>query len=160
MTGSEKTIPRLFAEAKARSTCRQIRLGVVIEAADGRCVLGWNGPPERAGKHTRCRLGKEISPDNIRNCPAVHAEVRAVCRAAEAGIPTAGATLYLSQWYPCAPCALVIIEAGIARLVLNEEPNFAKDDCYNFRLAREYLKKAGVEMEVINNSNFNLKERR
>ncbi|MFH1038444.1 MAG: hypothetical protein V1789_07245 [PVC group bacterium] len=32
--------------------------------------------------------------------------------------------------------------------MVTEDPNFTKDDCYNFRLAREYLERAGVKIEV------------
>ena len=146
-----KNILRLFQEAKARGTCHNIRLAAVIETPAGEYVSGWNGPPGRAGDHPECLLGGPITPENLRDCPSVHAEIRAICRAAERGVPVGGGTIYLSEWFPCAPCALAIIEAGISRLVITEEPNFAKDDCYNFVLAREYLKKAGVIIEVREN---------
>ena len=141
-------IRKLFQEAKARGTCHNIRLAAVIETPAGELVSGWNGPPGRAGDHPECRLGGPITPKNLKNCPSVHAEIRALCRAAERGIPVRGGTIYLSEWFPCAPCALAIIEAGLFKLVLTEELNFAKDDCYNFGLAREYLQKAGVIIEV------------
>lgn len=142
-----KTIRELLIEARSKSSCKNISLGAVIETPDGRCVIGWNGPPGRAGAHTRCRLSGPITPENMRQCPGVHAEVRAVCRAAEAGLSVRGGTMYLSEWFPCAPCAMVIIEAGISRLVVADELKFVKDDCYNFGLAREYLEKAGVAIE-------------
>ncbi len=141
-------IKKLLEDAKSKSRCANIAMAAVIETPEGECVLGWNGPPIRAGEHTACRLGGPITPENLRNCPGVHAEVRAVCRAAEEGIGVRGGTIYLSEWFPCAPCAMVIIEAGLARLVVAEDLNFAKDDCYNFRLAREYLDRAGVKIEV------------
>jgi deoxycytidylate deaminase len=141
-------IKRLFEAAKARATCHNIRLAAVIETPAGEYVSGWNGPPGRAGSHPECLLGGPITPENLKNCPSVHAEVRAICRAAGAGIAIRGGTIYLSEWFPCAPCALAVIEAGISRLVITEEPNFAKDDCYNFVLAREYLEKAGVIIEI------------
>ncbi|MCX6348799.1 MAG: hypothetical protein NTV79_04770, partial [Candidatus Aureabacteria bacterium] len=68
--------------------------------------------------------------------------------AAEEGISVAGGTLYLSEWFPCAPCAVAMIEAGLKKLVVTEELNFLKDDCYNFRLAKEHLDCAGVLIEV------------
>ncbi|MEJ2744129.1 MAG: deaminase [bacterium] len=142
-----KTIRELLAEACSKSSCKNISLGAVIETLDGEHVIGWNGPPGRAGGHARCRLNGPITPGNIRQCPGVHAEVRAVCRAAEAGISVKGGTMYLSEWFPCAPCAMAIIEAGISRLVVADEFKFVKDDCYNFGLAREYLEKAGIVIE-------------
>jgi dCMP deaminase len=142
-----KDILDLLAEARSKSTCKNIHIGAVIESPSGEYVLGWNGPPGRAGSHSRCRLGGPITPHNARQCPGVHAEVRAVCRAAEAGISVKGGTLYLSEWFPCAPCAVVIIEAGISRFVVADEFKFVKDDCYNFGLAREYMGKAGIIIE-------------
>jgi len=141
-------IKELFIQAAENSTCRNAHMAAVIETQNGQCIFGWNGPPERAGGHTECRLGGPITPENIRQCPSVHAEVRAICRAAEKGISTEGATLYLSEWYPCAPCALTMIEAGISKLVVTEDPNFSKDDCYNFHMAKEYLEKSGIVVEV------------
>jgi dCMP deaminase len=142
-----KTIRELLAEARSKSSCRNISLGAVIETPVGECIIGWNGPPERAETHTRCRLNGPITLENMRQCPGVHAEARAVCRAAEAGVSVKGGTMYLSEWFPCAPCAMVIIEAGISRLVVADEFKFVKDDCYNFALAREYLEKAGIVIE-------------
>jgi len=142
-------IGQVLTGAAERSTCRNIKLGALIVTPDGRMVEGWNGPPERCGPHEACRVGGPITPDNIRNCPGVHAEVRAICRAAAAGIPVAGGTIHLSQWFPCAPCARALIEAGIVRLVVKEPAPQAKDDCYNFRLAVEMLETAGVEIQVL-----------
>ncbi len=147
-----KDISELFKRAAAKSTCRNARIAAVITTGDSEPVLGWNGPPSRAGEHSDCLLGGAITPENIRRCPSVHAEVRAICRAAELGVPVAGGTLYLNQWFPCAPCAVAIIEAGIRRLVVAEEIDYGKDDCYNFRLARRYLLRAGVEIVVSGSS--------
>ncbi len=141
-------IKEALKKASSRSTCHNIRLGVIVETLRGEYVLGWNGPPQRAGTHPACRMGGSLSPENVRNCPAVHAEIRAICRAADRGVPIKGGTLYLSRWYPCAPCAVAIVEAGIAKLVLTEELNLEFDDCFNFRMAREYLKAAGVIVEI------------
>lgn len=138
----------LFEEASTRSTCHVINLGVVIETPASEYVLGWNGPPERSGPHEKCLVGKCITPEKIGNCPGVHAEVRAICRAARMGTPIAGSTLYLSEWFCCTPCAIAMIEAGISRLVLTEEINYDKDDCYYFRLAEDFLRRAGVSVEI------------
>jgi len=143
-----KSVIQLFEEAKSRSSCANIAMAAVIETPGGEYVLGWNGPPIRSGEHPYCRLGGPITPENLRKCPGVHAEVRAICRAAEAGISIKGGTIYLSEWFPCAPCAMAIIEAGLDRLVVTEELNFSKDDCYNFQMAREYLEAAGIKIEV------------
>ena len=142
-----KNIRALLEEASQQSTCHFIHLGVVIETPQSEYVLGWNGPPVRVGTHTECLVG-EFTLKNLLLCPAVHAEVRAICRAAEAGIAIAGGTLYLSHWFCCTPCAVAMIEAGISKFVLTEKISYANDDCYNFRLAEELLKKARVTIEI------------
>lgn len=141
-------IRRKLEEASSRSTCHLIKLGVVIESPSGEHVLGWNGPPGRSGPHDACLVGSCITPENIGRCPGVHAEVRAICNAASAGIPIEGGTLYLSEWFCCTPCAVAMIEAGISRLVLTEEINYDKDDCYHFREAADLLRRAGVGIEI------------
>lgn len=140
-------IRKLLEEGKRRGTCRSTRIAAVIETPRGELVVGWNGPPERAGAHDRCLAGGAISPLTLRDCPGVHAEVRAICRAAEEGIAVGGGTLYLSEWFPCAPCAVTMVEAGIRRLVIASRIAYVKDECYNFGLARRYLELAGVAVE-------------
>ncbi len=148
MKNRENRIRQELEWAAARSTCCNIRLGAVIETVTGELVAGWNGPPGRCGPHETCRVGGPITSANLSRCPGVHAEIRAICRAAEKGLAAGGGTIYLSQWYPCAPCARAVIEAGLRVLVVTEELSLAKDDCYNFSLAREMLETAGVEIRL------------
>ena len=143
-----KDIQTYFIEARRRSTCNNIAMAAVVETLNGEVILGWNGPPARAGDHLSCLLGGPITSENLRKCPSVHAEVRAICRAAENGVALEGGTIYLSEWFPCLPCAIAIIEAGLSTLVITEEINFTKDDCYNFQLAHKYLADAGVEIRL------------
>lgn len=49
----------------------------------------------------------------------VHAETGALMEAARAGIPTVGLWMY-ACWASCGPCAALIIEAGITRLITLE----------------------------------------
>jgi len=148
MKNREDRIRQELERAAARSTCFNIRLGAVIETVSGELIAGWNGPPGRCGPHESCRVGGPITSENLSRCPGVHAEIRAICRAAEKGLAAGGGTIYLSQWYPCAPCARAVIEAGLRVLVVTEELSLAKDDCYNFSLARELLETAGVETRL------------
>ena len=92
------TIANLIAETRSMSRCANIAMAAVIETPEGEYVLGWNGPPKRAGEHSACRLGGPITPENLQNCPGVHAEIRAICRAAERETSIKGGTIYLSEW--------------------------------------------------------------
>lgn len=147
MRDARREILELLGEGKRRGACLSARIAAVIETPRGDRVVGWNGPPSRAGAHARCLAGGALTPRTLRDCPGVHAEVRAICRAAAAGIAVEGGTLYLSEWFPCAPCAVAMVEAGIARLVVAKKIEYAKDDCYNFGLARQYLARSGVVIE-------------
>lgn len=61
----------------------------------------------------------------------IHAETAVVAMAAKAGRSTLGATL-ICPWAACAPCAGVIIEAGIKRIIAHKQaidrvhPNWRK----------------------------------
>jgi pyrimidine deaminase RibD-like protein len=105
-------------------------VGAVIVGADGR---------ELARSYSR-----ELTPLD-------HAEEGALRRAAAAGVDVAGATMY-SSLEPCGkrgsrprPCARLIADAGIARVVYawSEPPVFVGGT------GDELLRAAGVEVDVI-----------
>lgn len=108
-----------MAEAMSRrGTCGRARVGVVV-ALDGRvCSTGYNGAPAGIG-HCRHPVD-ERSADRPADAPAcataVHAEANAVSFAARHGVALAGATLYTTL-SPCVPCAQLVINAGITRVV-------------------------------------------
>lgn len=101
-----------------RSTCSRAAVGAVI-AVDGRvCATGFNGAPrglphclhppgERSADGSVAAIGCETS---------VHAEANAIVFAARHGVPILGATLYTTLT-PCVPCALLVLNAGIVRVV-------------------------------------------
>ncbi|GAA5922764.1 hypothetical protein JCM3775_006129 [Rhodotorula graminis] len=53
------------------------------------------------------------------NFPELHAEARSLCLAARAGIPTLGATAYVS-FPPCQACLPLLVAAGVTRLVYRQ----------------------------------------
>jgi dCMP deaminase len=140
-------LKEVLKEAVSKSTCRSIQLGAVIVTENGKRVLGWNGPPDKL-MHEKClREGSGIG-ENMHLCPAVHAERRAIYRAAKKGISVSGGTMYLSDRFPCADCAKGIIESGIVRLVLTSDVKYQKGTCYNFEMAEKLLNSARVKIEV------------
>jgi len=72
-------------------------------------ALGYNGLP-RGIADTEQRLLERAQKYSL----TVHAEINALHNAAA---PVIGATLYTWPLAPCQPCALQIIQAGIARVV-------------------------------------------
>ncbi len=74
----------------------------------------------------------------------VHSEVVAVGSCAKKGVSTWGATLY-SNWWPCADCTRLLIEAGFARVV-GVKPDTAHPKYgHEFEVSLQMLKEAGVE---------------
>lgn len=72
-----------------------------------------------------------------------HAEGNAIIHAAKHGIAINGGTLYCKM-EPCLRCCVDIINAGIKRVV-------AEYKYHGARLTREWFKKAGIELIVLNN---------
>lgn len=98
--------------AALRGTCQRAQVGVVV-ARDGRIlVTGYNGAP--AGLSHCTHQPDDLLPDGCKR--AVHAECNAIAYAARYGIPLLGGTLYTTHM-SCLPCAQLIINAGIVRLV-------------------------------------------
>ncbi|MCK7471521.1 MAG: deaminase [Desulfomicrobium escambiense] len=73
----------------------------------------------------------------------LHAEQNAFIQAARFGISLEGATLYCKMT-PCRTCAMMIINAGITRVVC-EKRHHADTDTIN------YFKEAGLELTIMNN---------
>jgi len=72
----------------------------------------------------------------------LHAEQNAIIQAARFGIPLEGATLFCKMT-PCRTCAMMIINAGIKRVVC-EKRYHADEDTINM------FKQAGIELVTVN----------
>jgi dCMP deaminase len=77
----------------------------------------------------------------------MHAERHAVASAAKIGTDLEGGCMFLN-WYPCADCAQVIIQAGIRRLFVERDALMARvsDPRYKFTQAAEMLDDAAVQV--------------
>lgn len=67
----------------------------------------------------RKRLGYH-SGQGLELCPSVHAEANCIANAARMGIKTLGASMYLTCNVPCKDCLSLMINAGIAEVVVPE----------------------------------------
>jgi len=118
-----------------RSTCLRRKFGAVIVKNEQIISTGYNGAPRKtlncidlgycARKQLRIPAGQ-----NYELCRAVHAEMNAVIHASR--LEMTGADLYLTGFdietgkpipepEPCMLCRRVIINAGIARVILPRE---------------------------------------
>jgi len=143
---------------RTQKTCVKAQLAVLIETQDSVYIRGWNGSPTCV-INGQC-MKKEIPADPLAElCHPIHAEVRAICQAAKEGISVKGATIYMSQWFPCAACAEAIIESGITKLVTPDEiysdaknfvlaPKLIGNRLYFFEIAEKLLRESGIKIII------------
>ena len=141
------------------------KVGSVIVKDDNIISMGWNGMP--AGMHNDCEdrvysekvtLSTERVSETVREefpfaehiahghyrryklvtkPEVLHSEQNAVCKAAKSGTALRGATMYVTL-APCMNCAAIVYNAGIARLVYQNE--------YKGSAGVQFLKDRGVEV--------------
>jgi dCMP deaminase len=152
--GLKKTRPnwdRYFLDmceaVAARATCDRGKCGAVIVKDKRIMTTGYVGAPaglphcDEAGHDLRKMINEngEITQHCVRT---LHAEQNAILQAARFGIPLEGATLYCKMT-PCRTCAMMIINAGIKRVVCEKRYHADKDTIEMFR-------QAGIELTIVN----------
>ena len=129
-----------------RATCDRGRNGCVIVKDRRILTTGYVGSPsglphcDDVGHDLRKVLDDNgnVSQHCVRT---IHAEQNALIQAAKFGIPLDGGTLYCKM-VPCRVCAMLIINAGIKRVVAEKRYHADNDTIELFR-------QAGVEMAVM-----------
>ena len=113
---------------KLRANCSRRMVAAVI-VKDRRIIsTGYNGTPRGVrncfeGRCPRC-AGTAPSGSALDECICSHAEENAIVQSAYHGISTKGGTIYVTL-NPCLTCAKMIINAGIAEVVYDEEYRFS-----------------------------------
>ncbi|HHW58112.1 MAG TPA: dCMP deaminase family protein [Clostridia bacterium] len=129
---------------KTRSTCLRRQVGAILVVDKHIISTGYNGPPTGLAhcEETGCLREQLGIPSGERPelCRGVHAEQNAIIQAALHGVSTKGSTLYVSA-SPCVICAKMLINAGVKRIVYEEE--------YPDELAFQLLNEAGIELVKI-----------
>jgi len=124
----------------SRGNCRRRKVAAVI-VKDRRVIsTGYNGTPRGVtncfdGGCPRCASDAPSGAD-LGACICSHAEENAITQAAYHGIAVRGAVLYCTL-SPCLLCSKMIINAGVAEVVYEDEYEFN-------RQTRELLAAAGV----------------
>jgi len=127
-----------------RSTCLRRQVGAVAVREKRILATGYNGAPIGL-KHCeelgclRKRLGIP-SGERQELCRAVHAEQNVIIQAAKLGISLDNATLYITH-FPCYTCAKLLINAGIKRIVYEED--------YPDEFAKRILEEAKITTEKL-----------
>ena len=120
---------RIWAE---NSYCKRRKVGALI-VKDGSIISdGYNGTP--SGFENECECDGKTKPY------VLHAEANAITKLAKDTRSSAGATLYITM-SPCIECAKLIIQAGIKRVVYDEQ--------YRDTSGIDLLRRAGVKVSSI-----------
>ncbi len=118
---------RIWAE---NSYCVRRQVGALIVKDQMIISDGYNGTP--SGFENVCE-------DDETGCTkpyVLHAEANAITKVAKSANNCSGATLYITT-SPCIECSKLIIQAGIKRVVYNDE--------YSKRDGIELLERVGIE---------------
>ena len=107
-----------------RSNCIKRKVAAVIVKEKRIISTGYNGTPRgvkncNEGGCARCNSFAE-SGTKLDECVCSHGEENAIVQASYHGVPIKDSTLY-TTFSPCLMCAKMIINAGIKRVVYNEE---------------------------------------
>ncbi|MBS4960959.1 MAG: dCMP deaminase family protein [Clostridiales bacterium] len=127
---------------KTRSTCLRRQVGAVIVRDHRIITTGYNGAPtglDHCLEIGGCLREKMAVPSGQRQelCRALHAEQNAIIQAANIGVSTKGATMYVTL-QPCITCAKMAINAGIVRIVFC--------GTYPDELSMNIMNEAGIEL--------------
>lgn len=112
------------------SYCQRRKVGAII--VKDRMIIsdGYNGTP--SGFENVCEDENGVTKPYV-----LHAEANAITKVAKSGNSSLGATMYVTA-SPCVECAKLIIQAGIKRVVYDEE--------YRVADGLNLLRRAGVEV--------------
>jgi len=131
-----------------RATCDRGRSGCVIVKDKRIMTTGYVGAPmglphcDEAGHDMRKVF--DTNGNVTQHCVrTLHAEQNAIIQAARFGIPLDGATLFCKMT-PCRTCAMMIINAGIKRVVCERRYHADSDTI-------DMFKQAYVELTIVNN---------
>ena len=130
-----------------RATCDRGRAGCVIVKDKRILATGYVGAPsglphcDDAG-HDMRKVFDDAGNVTQHCVRTLHSEQNAILQAAKFGMSIDGATLYCKMT-PCRRCAMMIINAGIERVVCEKRYHADKGTI-------ELFKHAGVELVVIN----------
>ena len=115
------------------SYCKRRQVGALIVKDKMIISDGYNGTP--VGFENICEDDDEHTKAYV-----LHAEANAITKVAKSGNSSEGATLYVTA-SPCLECSKLIIQAGIKRVVYNDE--------YRLTDGVDLLRRAGVVVEKI-----------
>ncbi len=121
-----------------RSTCDRAFVGTVMVLDKRILTTGFNGSP--AGLPHCDEAGHLIIDGHC--VRTIHAEANAIIQAALHGVSTKGSTCYVTH-FPCIQCAKMLINAGVVRIVYDQEYRIDENTL-------DFLQMANVELVRVN----------
>lgn len=112
------------------SYCVRRKVGAILVKDKMIISDGYNGTP--SGFENVCEDDMGVTKPYV-----LHAEANAITKVAKSSNSSEGATLYVTT-SPCMECSKLIIQAGIKRVVYEEE--------YRVKDGVELLRRAGIEV--------------
>lgn len=118
----------------SKSPCLSRQIGAILVRDKSIVSTGYNGPA-RGYPHCKSSVedvvlfGSDLCPrrakgyksgEGLRLCPAAHAEGNTVANAARNGVSTIDTTLYMNCIIPCKDCAIILVNAGIKEIVIDD----------------------------------------
>ena len=136
----------LMDEVGKRGTCDRGRSGCIVVRGKQIICTGYVGSPQgfphcdEVG-HLIKKVVDEDGTARMHCVRTIHAEQNAICQAAKHGIMLKGCTLYCKM-EPCRVCAMLIISAGITKVIAKKKYHAAQD-------TRDMFRQAGVKLHVV-----------
>ncbi len=119
------------------------KVGAVIVKGDNEISSSWNGTPRGADNACEFRTedGALVTKPDV-----IHAELNAIYKLARSHESSMGADMFVTH-APCLPCALAIIQSGIARVYYKYDYSAANGE------GKEYLRANNVEVIKLDEAN-------
>ena len=152
----------------SKSPCLSRQIGAILVRDKSIVSTGYNGPargylhcsgipmlnaePKISPELTqRCetdyvcprRAKGYASGEGLHLCPAAHAEGNCIANAARNGVVTVGTTLYMNCIIPCKDCSILLVNAGIKEIVIDDATPYHE-------MSIEILKKGNIKIREFN----------
>ena len=133
-----------------KSKDNSIKVGAVIVNSEEKkpISLGYNGFPSKVNEFVAERHERPL-----KYLYTVHAEINAIINLTKNNQKSNGGDMYVN-YFPCCNCSGAIVNAGIKRLICENEPDFNNERWgENWKIALTILNEGGVIIEFINKYN-------
>jgi len=120
----DKYFHNICIAVATKSPCLSRQIGAILVRDNSIISTGFNGPARGyfhcKGQCPRKLIPKYESGKFLDQCPAAHAETNCIANAARIGASTIGSTLYMNCIIPCKDCMILLVNAGIKSIVVDD----------------------------------------